>query len=380
MFQMLLPIGFALLPAVLPPLLVALYFRRFDQRKLQIAGLLSTSWQKRALRRETDVRREEWKNKLDLDLAAYLYPTGIASVLTAFGTLLVFARFPGSSSPLPDVLVGIARNAPASAVAGFAGAYLWSLYDLVDRFRVLNLPVGAVHLVWFRLIFGPLLGTYVQQLGLFGATFSPISIFMIMAFPVADITKWLRDFASQRFSIGGPPPTAPPLWELVQGLTPDVINRLNEVGVSNVEQLASQDPIELLRKTNLEWRTVLDMMDQAYLVTYVGDKITNLRAKGVRGAIEAAILWGRLQNARDPKAQATAGALILSLATDFGTTEDAVKNLLQNLWEDPQVDLIWSLWFDRDMTPADKTWDGTPIVPAVAHADQAVADHSSSPG
>src|SRR5262249_8563603 len=150
-------------------------------------------------------------------------------------------------------------------------------------------------------------------------------------------------------AIGGQQPTAPPLWELIQGLTPDVIARLNEVGISNVEQLANEDPISLLQRTNLEWRTVLDMMDQAYLATYVEQKIAKLRAKGIRGSIEAAILWGRLQSA-DQNVQSSAKALIQALVTDLDTSESAVMNLLQNLWEDPQVDLIWSLWFDRDVT------------------------------
>jgi hypothetical protein len=344
----LLPIIVALLPAMLPPLLVILYFRRFSERRVLILSLLGTG-EGRSLRRETDMRRQAWKTNLDLDLPAYIYPTAIASVLTAIGTLFVLARFDNAQAPLPSILVRIAVAAPSAAVAGFVGAYVWSLYDLVDRFRVLNLPVGAVHVVWFRLLFGPLLGTYAQQLGIFGPNFSPIAIFMIMAFPVADITKWIRDLASQRFSIGGPPPTAPPLWELIQGLTPDVITRLNEVGISSVAHLANQDPINLLRRTNLEWRNVLDMMDQAYLVAYVEKNIEKLRGKGIRGSIEGAILWARLYS-NDSVIKADAAALVQSLAVDLGITETGVKNLLQNLWEDPQVDLIWSLWFDRDVT------------------------------
>jgi len=315
----------------------------------KILRLLAGTGQRRPLLPETDMLRQEWKNKLVLDLPGYLYRTAIASVLTASGTLFVLARFDSAQSPLPSALVRIAGMAPPAAVAGFVGAYLWSLYDLVDRFRVLNLPVGAVHVVWFRLLLGPLLGTYAQQLGIFGTNFAPIAIFMIMAFPVADITKWLRDLASQRFSIGGPPPTAPPLWELIQGLTPDVISRLNEVGISNVAHLANQDPVNLLSRTNLEWRNVLDMMDQAYLVTYVEKNIEKLRIKGIRGSIEGAILWARLHS-NDPTTKTDAAALIQSLAIDIGITENGVKNLLQNLWEDPQVDLIWSLWFDRDVT------------------------------
>ena len=66
--------------------------------------------------------REEWKNKLVLDLPGYLYPTAIASVLTASGTLFILARFDSAQSPLPSALVRIAGMAPPAAVAGFVGA------------------------------------------------------------------------------------------------------------------------------------------------------------------------------------------------------------------------------------------------------------------
>ena len=108
----------------------------------KILRLLAGTGQRRPLLPETDMLREEWKNKLVLDLPGYLYPTAIASVLTASGTLFVLARFDSAQSPLPSALARIAGMAPPAAVAGFVGAYLWSLYDLVDRFRVLIFRSG----------------------------------------------------------------------------------------------------------------------------------------------------------------------------------------------------------------------------------------------
>src|SRR5438128_3759735 len=103
MFQRLILIAIATLPALLPLLLVSLYFRRFSERKLLIVRLLTGTGDGRSLRRETNVRREQWKTKLDLDLPAYFYPTGIAAGLTTIGTLMILARDPGQASPLPNV-------------------------------------------------------------------------------------------------------------------------------------------------------------------------------------------------------------------------------------------------------------------------------------
>jgi hypothetical protein len=50
---------------------------------------------------------------------------------------------------LPAALFEFIKQTPAAASAGFAGAYLWSLYDFTDRFRILNLPTNALHAMWF---------------------------------------------------------------------------------------------------------------------------------------------------------------------------------------------------------------------------------------
>ena len=375
MLEMMISFGVGLGAALLPLLVVFVYFRRFTRRKEQIASRLEradAAGTARDMRRETQMQHREWKTKLDLDLPSYLYPTAIASVLAATGMVLIFTKYAGDQTSSSE-LARLARLIPGAAVAGFAGAYIWSLYDLVDRFRILNLPVSTLHLVWFRLLLGPALGVCAQQLGILG---NPVVVFMVMAFPVASLTKWIQDQASQRAGIAAGA-TAPPLWELIQGLTPDVILRLGEAGVSNLTHLANQDPVNLMRRTNLDWRNVLDMMDQAYLATYIGDNISKWRAKGIRGSIEAAVLWCRLDRG-DTASRSDAEAVTKSLAADLGIDETAVKNLLRNLWEDPQVDLIWSLWFDRDATGQREKDRGTEEQQPL-EGSQPPSDESSKP-
>ena len=65
-----------------------------------------------------------------------------------------------------------------------------------------------------------------------------------------------------------------------------MIDRLNEAGISNVQQLAFTDPLRLLVRTNLDWKVILDLVDQAFLALYVGAKIVELRSLGIRGAVE----------------------------------------------------------------------------------------------
>jgi hypothetical protein len=143
----------------------------------------------------------------------------------------------------------------------------------------------------------------------------------------------MQDTAAQKFAIGNQGVVVPPRWELVQGLIPDMISRLTEIGVSGVAHLGNQDPVNLLRRTNIDWLNILDMMDQAYLSNYVEDAIPKLRVRGIHGSIEMAVLSERTHST-DAAEKANVNATIQSIAADLGKDEASVRNLAENLAED----------------------------------------------
>ncbi|HLK67819.1 MAG TPA: hypothetical protein VKU19_30515 [Bryobacteraceae bacterium] len=338
----------AILPGLLHPFLLLIYFIRFRERKTLIDLLLNRSTRSTGGPRQSERarRKEEWQGRIDLDLPTYLLPTVIASLISiAAAVVMVSLHDPTNQLRLSGPLLAYTKLATPAAVAGFAGAYVWGLSDFVDRFRILSLPASSLHMIWFRMLLGPVLGGYAQQL--IAKDFAPVLVFALASIPVPALLKWMQDIATQRFAIGAPGAAVPPQWELVQGLTPDIVARLNEAGVTSTAHLGNQDPVSLLRKTNIEWRNILDMMDQAYLASYVGTNIDKLRARGIRGAIEMAIIWQRLTST-DTVVRDDADSLIKSIAVDLGKEESGVRNLIQNLWEDPQVERIWSMWYDRD--------------------------------
>jgi hypothetical protein len=352
----------ALIPGLLHPLLLWIYNIRFGERKSLVARLLERSGTGDGsvpVRRAGLKQKEEWEGRLDLGLRTFVPPVCISALIsTAAAVVILAAHLPNNDLRLPPSLLAFAKLATPAAIAGFAGAYVWTIYDFVDRFRTLSLPAGALHMIWFRLLLGPILGGYAAQL--LNKDFAPVFSFALASIPVASLFKWMQDTASQKFSIGSQSSSVPPKWELVQGLTQDIVARLNEVGVSSVAHLANQDPVNLLRLTNIEWRNILDMMDQAYLATYVDDAIGKLRAKRIRGAIEMAVLCERIKHG-DAATSANALAVIQSIAPDLGKDEASVRNLVQNLAEDPQVQRIWSLWWQPDVgdRPSDKGLTGT---------------------
>ena len=73
-------------------------------------------------------------------------------------------------------------------------------------------------------------------------------------------------------------------------LPASVIDRLTKEGISSTEQLANADPIRLLLRTSIEWKTILYMIDGTLLFNYLGEKASVLRKKGFRTTIELAEL------------------------------------------------------------------------------------------
>jgi len=339
----------ALIPASMFPLLLWAYTRRFTHRKELIRSLLANSAvieeYSVTYRTSANLESEEWRRRLDLDVESYVYPIAICVVLTVVALVAIVAASSNNALGLPDAVYQYVRLTPPGAMAGFAGAYVWALYDFTDRFRILNLPANALHGMWFRMVLTAIVGCFAQAF--LKDTFVPMVAFGIGMLPVATVLAWVQDTTRQRLNVNAGK-DVPPLWEFIQGLTPDIVARLEEAGVTSAAHLANQDPVSLLRRTNIEWRNVLDMMDQAILLTYVGPAIDKLRPIGVRGAIEAAILYGRLSAAKPSiEAQATADAF----AAAVEASPLVALNLLHNLFENPQDSLIWSLWYDRAPSP-----------------------------
>jgi hypothetical protein len=174
------------------------------------------------------------------------------------------------------------------------------------------------------------------------AVAAPIA-FGLGLFPIKDTVDFVRQSTKKRLEISITPETVmgPPLG-LVQGLNKEVIDRLEEEGISSTVELAYYDPIKLFFKTNFQWAWVIDVIDQAILINYIGDKIDALRPVGIRGAIEMTVL-GEPEGDGGTAGEPVDGVVAI-VAQRLGGTAAEARNLGDNLYEDGQVDLIWQLY------------------------------------
>jgi hypothetical protein len=133
-------------------------------------------------------------------------------------------------------------------------------------------------------------------------------------------------------------------------MTRDMLERLAGEGVTSVAHLAAADPVRLILLIG-DRKRVLDLVDQALLITYVGEKVTALRSAGVRGVVELIELVDEQAEEVPEFRRRRAARLVVDVAGRLGERVDAVQNLLRTLYIDPQVELLWKLWggtFDND--------------------------------
>jgi len=103
-------------------------------------------------------------------------------------------------------------------------------------------------------------------------------------FPLKDTFEYARNMAKKKLEISVDPEEVKGLpMGLVEGLNKKVVDRLDEEGITSIVDLAYSDPIKLFLKTNYPWAWVIDVMDQALLINYIGSKVEAVRPIGIRG-------------------------------------------------------------------------------------------------
>lgn len=262
---------------------------------------------------------------------SYLRALLFTAFLTTAATAIAIARA-GLPITLPSRLVEFLKASPAipAMLAGCAGAFVWGLYELLRRYRVGDLTPSAIYFTGIRLLVlaavGPALSTVLKK------GFSWAIAFGLGVLPLNTIADVAAEPTRRALKIAAPePPGQDKLFEVIQGLTPEMIDRLNEAGIDNAQQLAFTDPLRLLVRTNLGWKVILDLVDQAFLAVYVGPKIAELRPLGVRGAVE---LCGVKDNVQ----------IVESIAAILGRSRDDVAGLIDTVCYDPTRAFIAELW------------------------------------
>jgi len=336
----------AVAPGAVYFLLIFAYLRGLRERRdraIALALPAQSNYEQvyRLSGRERDAGHDVMNKLAELRVFPYHFPVVLTFVLmTALTAVsLVKAAF--------DLGVG-EWNTQIQRVSGYAlaggwGGYVWGLYDCLRRFRIRTWTANSQYFIWFRIVLGTSLGGILVVP--FTDSYAPLVAFGLGTFPAETLLKIVQGMVSDKIKYSGQPEIeVRPPWRTIEGLTQETIDRLREADVTSPCHLAYSEPVALNSRTNIEWRAMIDMIDQALLAIYVEEKIDALRRMGIRGSIELAILWVRL-NSSDAQTSTDARATITAVAAALGCGESEARNLIRNLFEDSQVKLIWELYF-----------------------------------
>jgi hypothetical protein len=219
------------------------------------------------------------------------------------------------------------------------GSYLWNCYELIHRTANFNLPPEAFARMWLKFWVAAAVAAIFS--GGVVAGLQPAVGFAIGLVSIPVLFEAVAGKASKALNIKTAEGDTTTKIAALQGAIPDVIDALSELDIESTVQLAYCDPMTLMVRTNLPWLVIIDLIDQALLSNYIGADVAKIRSGGYRGSIEVATIGANLNGKATQKAIGMAS--LTDLATLLGWTEAKAMDLIQTLYEDTQVNLIWDL-------------------------------------
>lgn len=331
-------IGTTLLTGFTYPMICVVYFKTLTRRKNEIIELLKDKTIDQHLklfgtRSPQDLFNlyHNWKD--------YILPVALNMIVVMFASVALIVKTSGLQPPPPFSIVD---NLPYVVLVGFFGAYIFSHYDMIRRISSMDLTPTLMYKLWLKLLVGAILGYLVTSI------ITPHELKLITAFglgiiPFDELSALIGRVASKSLNLSVENVVADqPNLHKLQGLTVDVIDRLQEEGIVTTQHLAFANPILLLLKTNIEWTAILDMINQAVLYIFIGDKIEQLRTIGIRSATDI-IKITRLKINEEGNKPKNGEKLIELISTKLGQDTIGAYNLIGNVANNPQVNLICDL-------------------------------------
>ncbi len=263
---------------------------------------------------------EQFEN--EYGFVTYLVPSTLATLLSGLVITLLVSQ--GLGGPIGTV------NLPQTVIYALLGALFWTVWTLTRAYETTDLTPGTFYWIACRYVLCVPIGLLGKQV--FADNIANLGVFVISTLPVDEILELLRKKVPGLAAEEGGPPL-----DKLQGLDANAMARLQDRDIGTTQQLAYTDPLQLLFHTNIDTSTLADLMDQAFLYNYIGDKVEKLRGRGIRGAIEMA----SLKDTNDTKLLETIASLL-----EISTGE--LKYFVSMLYDDSQMRLIWHLAFSSD--------------------------------
>lgn len=270
----------------------------------------------------------------------FVAPTGLLFVVSLVSSYIAFGSVFRAQSP--GDFISIDLNLDTTGVSAIAGAYLWVVDDFISRARRLDFSPADVHWAVLRLAVSVPMGYSFASIA--SPSVGPFVAFAVGAFPLATLTKMLRQLAAKKLGYDESGLAGVDSVIKLQGVNNSIADRLANEDITTVTQIAYCDPIRLTMRSNLTFNVVTDLMNQAIAWEYLDEGLNKLRPLGLRGAIEIKHLLDSMKDASSPDKQQRATQLVGEIALLLAQSDKAVLNAFEEIAQDPFTDYLYSIW------------------------------------
>jgi hypothetical protein len=325
-------------------------------RKLQLVGIASTQ--------ASDFARTKRSPRTGQDLLSFR-PMTAAAVWSSLLLTVVFmvaadvaaikgtltGRFPQLLMETQGQTVAILReNLDTKAINGFLfaalGAFVSVMWRMINRINANALTSRFMFTATLRTTIAMMIGLAAGQFDLFGflkADGSKETLFFLTGL----FTDWaLSSLRARARTVFSQPDSACDRLPLcfVDGLDDGVIDILDEIGIWDVEHLATSEPGELTIRTLYPFNRINDWIDQAILISYFRRNIVAARALGVGGAIDLALTFGYTVGDQPETLKKTANQVLDELAKKIDLSRSVLDVICLNIWFDYTVEQLYRFW------------------------------------
>jgi len=294
---------------------------------------------------ESDKLRPHYASELEklydqrFGVVVFLWPLGLYVTALAVTVLVMVAT--GLSTLNIETIPGAVVQ--PTAAAALAGAYLWVVSDLIQRYRQRDLVPGVLYSATFRIVIAipmayAIAAIIPKTMEIEAATLA----FLLGVFPTDTLILIMRRTISKRLGLGDDA-EANKKHELesLQGVNTVTAEKLSDIGVTTVLHLAYEDPIQLTMRTNLSFSVVVDLVSQALAGLYID--LEKARKYSLRGAQETANLYHDLSEGK-AESQERARAVLGGVSAELNIPPESLQNNLREISEDPYTKFLRAVW------------------------------------
>lgn len=360
-------IVFAVACISLPLIVIAYYFLRLGlRRRILLAKIRELHLEAEYLRifhfsewkevrgKDPEPIRRKFENVFsrqfqgDNSFWNYLVPLALTFLTTLVFALVICAGLSPAGTEPPFV-----RN--KIILFAIAGSLLYVYPIIVSRYASLSLTPHTLYELMGRLWLAAIVGGLVASLST--ESIQPAAAFLGALIPIAAI-----DLLGKKVFGETDKENAARISDLLEVLhgDRDLLTQLNYIGIRSILELAYENPLRIFVETDLNLVTCFDLVDQANLCLYIPKKDTRqeLNKYGIRTAVDIMTqIYEDFPDTKDPQKTVTRfleskedlpnhlKEPLTKISKTMGLeTVDELRNMIQMMIDNPQLDYIFSLW------------------------------------